>query len=74
VAVIAAGVTECGRTGKRFCVVSTVEDDGELKVLRTFDRTQQAKPFRTKYGRSKGLGWTALHGLIVVVREDGYLV
>lgn len=74
VAVIAAGVAECGRTGKRFAVVSTVEDDGEVKALRAFDRTQQAKPFRTQYGRRKGLGHTALHGLIVVVREDGALV
>lgn len=68
------GVAECGRTGKRFAVVSTVEPDGEAKVIGAFDRTQQAKPFRTQYGKRLGLAWVAGHGLVVIVREDGYLV
>lgn len=73
VAVTAAGIAECGRTGKRFTVVSTVDGEDAI-VLRAFDRLQQAKPFRTKYGHERGLDWGERHGLIVVVREDGYLV
>ena len=56
-----------------FAVISTI-DGPEPVVLRTFDRTQQAKPFRTSYGRRRGLTNGEFHGQVPVLNAAGHYV
>jgi hypothetical protein len=71
--VVAAGIRACRLGGRSFAVVSTM-DSPDAEVMRTFDRTQQAKPWRTRIGRSRGLPEAVLHGVFLVVRHDGVIV
>lgn len=74
VEVISTGVAACGSKGKRYAVVSTLSGD-EAKVVGTYAQTQQAKPARTRFGKANGLeSLSVIKGLVLIVREDGYLV
>jgi hypothetical protein len=53
-----------------FAVLSTIDGDQPV-LLRCFDRLQQAKPFRTAYGRRRGLSTVPLHDLVPVLDDQG---